>query len=192
MPSPKTRQSNYEAIRGGIKVGDSLAFVGRSGLYSRLIRTFTGRPTHFAPVAWIEEGGDNRVKLIEALEGKGVIMTYASERIAEYNGEVYLMRFNGSIPHNPARISLYLEDQIGKPYALTEALLSGPGQWFQIPGTDRSNSLFCSELDWQSKRWGGGVSEEFMGFDRTPTPRQMAQLPIWLEFVQLKGEYKPL
>lgn len=190
---PSTLQSSYSVIRWSIRPGDSLAFVGRRGIYSWLIRTFTGRPTHVAPVAWIEDSqGEPRVVLVEAVEGKGVVWSYASERVGEYDGNVYLMRLDPNISRGEKGIGEWLKDRIGIGYSMLEAVLSAPGQWFRIPGKDRGKALFCSELDWRSKVEGGSISVTWMGDDETPTPNQLKNLPIWLEFIQIKGVAEPL
>ena len=190
---PPTIKAEYRDIRWSIRQGDTLAFVGRTGFYSRMIRIFTGRPTHVAPISWIEDdAGTPRVKLVEALEGKGVIASLASERIESYDGEVYLLRLDPAILRDAEGIGRFLDGKIGTGYSLLEAILSAPGQWFRWPGKDRASALFCSEIDRQSKVYGGRISKALMGKDETPTPAQLVRLPIWKEFVQLKGDFRPL
>jgi len=189
---PPTKQSSYGIMRSQIRTGDFLAFVGRAGLFSWAIRTFTGIPTHIAPVAWVEDAdGDPRVVLVEAIEGKGVVKTYASERVSDYKGEVYLLRIDPLISFDPARASKFLMSAIGQRYSMINALLSGPSQWFRIPGRDRKNALFCSKLAHQVLRMSG-VNPSWWGKDMSPTPRQFIKLAIWKEFVQLHGEPRPL
>ncbi len=188
-----TRRGRYEDVRPHIRPGDSLFFVGEDGLFSWAIRTFTGVPTHVAAVARIEDPrGRNRVVLVEAVEGKGVVWGYASERIDAYQGRVYLACLDTSIRCDSAGVSNYLQEKIGSEYSMRDAVLSAPSQWFRIPGRERKEALFCSKLDWQSKRYGGRIHEVFMGPDGSPTPRQLAKLTIWRGFVQLKGEPKAL
>lgn len=188
-----TRQGKYEDVRPHIRPGDSLMFLGESGLFSWAIRTFTGLPTHVAAVARIDDPrGKNRVVLVEALEGKGVVWCYASERIEQYKGRVYLACLDTSIRCNHAGVGEFLQGQIGRDYSMRDAILSAPSQWFRIPGRERKEGLFCSKLDWQAKRYGGGIQEVFMGRDKSPTPRQLAKLPIWSGFVQIKGEPQAL
>lgn len=188
-----TKRGRYEDVRPHIRPGDSLMFVGGDGVFSWAIKTFTGVPTHVAPVAWLEDPrGANRVVLVEALEGKGVVWCYLSERIESYQGSVYLACLDTSMRINSGGVGSYLKDQIGREYSMRDAVLSAPSQWFRIPGRERKDALFCSKLDWQSKVYGGGIHQVFMGRDRSPTPRQLAKLPIWSGFVQLKGDYRPL
>lgn len=190
---PSTIQSTYAAIRSQIEVGDSLAFVGRNGLFSWLIRTFTGRPTHVAAVQWVDDdGGTPRVVLVEAIEGIGVVSSYASTRIEAYDGQVYLMKLDKNIAVHRRGISDWLQGMIGQPYSMVNAILSAPSQWLRIPGRRRANSLFCSKLDWLSKSEGGRMNQAYLGRDASPTPNQLKRLPIWEKFIQIKGEPEAL
>lgn len=188
-----TEQATYMSIRGDIKPGDSVMFVGSGGLFSWAIRTFTGRPTHVAPVAWLEDpDGRNRVVLVEAIEGKGVVWCYLSERIAAYNGSIYVAKLGSTIKRDGLGIGDFLRERIGLGYAMMDAILSAPSQWFRIPGRERLEALFCSKLDWQSKRYGGKINPAFLGNDPSPTPHQLAKLPCWSRFIQIKGEPRAL
>jgi hypothetical protein len=187
---PRTRQSSYPAERQNLRPGDVIAFVGRRGLFSWAIRTFTKRPTHVAPFAWMHEDSE-RVVLVEALEGKGVIPSYLSERIEGYYGEVYIMKLGTSHRFDPEKAAEYLRGMIGTPYSMFGALLSALGHWFRWGGKAMLNAVFCSKLAWIYLQ-RGGIQRPFLGNDETPTPNQLRNLPVWREFVQVWGEPKDL
>jgi hypothetical protein len=189
---PPTHRNSYDDIRPHLRVGDMLAFVGRAGLFSWAIRTFTGTPTHIAPIAWIDDpGGEHRVVLVEAIEGQGVVKSYASDRISAYKGEVYVMRLDPMVAFDMGAASRFLVSAIGQPYSMIDALLSAPSQWFRIPGRDRAKALFCSKLAWRTLVQGR-VNPAYLGRDRSPTPNQFMKLPIWCQFIQVAGEARPL
>jgi hypothetical protein len=188
---PPTRQSKYQDIRPLIKPGDCAAFIGRTGFFSWAIRTFSGRPTHVAPVAWIESDSAPRVVLVEALEGKGVVWSYLSERIEGYDGEVYIMRLDPTLRFDSAKSAEYLKNMIGTPYSMFGALFSAVGQWFKWGGKSLLNAVFCSKLAWWAL-YRGGILSIFLGRDQTPTPNQLKRLPVWFEFVQVGGDSNDL
>lgn len=188
---PSTKQSKYEDIRPFIKPGDVVAFVGRKGLFSWAIRVFTGRPTHVAPVAWIESDTVPRVVLVEALEGKGVVWSYLRERIKDYDGEVYLMRLDPNFRFDSVKSADYLRNMIGTPYSMLGAIAAAPGQWLRIAGKSVFNAVFCSKLAWFALSQGG-LMKVWIGDDETPSPYQIRKLPVWAEVIQIHGEPKEL
>lgn len=71
--------TTYESIRGQIKTGD-VFFTKSPAFFSRMIRLFTqSKVSHVGLFVIIE----NRIFCIETMEGKGCVMTLASQRLQE-------------------------------------------------------------------------------------------------------------
>lgn len=178
--------AQYEDIRPTLKTGDLVFFGGHDGFVSAAIRFLTASP--YSHVAIVLRSYEGRVVLMESttlLEGKrGVQRTLLSERIDRYRGLVDVATLSDSARMllNASICASFLERCEGKPYDTGGALLSGLGQWLRIPGRQRLDSLYCSELADAAHVAGGLI----VGRDRTPTPEEMAERPIFAEFYRVR------
>ena len=180
----------YDNIRGKLKTGDLVFFGGRDNVWSWLIRFFTiSEYSHVAIVLRTEEG---RVVLMESTtldtgngkKTRGVQRTYLSERIATYKGLVDIATLSSAVrcDFDARQCEQKLLELEGKPYDTWGAGLSGLGQYLRIPGRERLNALFCSELADAGHR-AGGLRH---GKDHTPTPEELSRRPIFDAFWRVK------
>lgn len=176
----------YAAIRERMNTGDLVFFAG-NGFVSRIIRFFTlSAYSHVAIVLRTE--ATDRVTLMEStsiMKGvRGVSMTYLSDRLKDYEGraDIAILSKDARATLNAEACREFLYKCVGKPYDTRGALLSALGQWFRIPGKERLDSLFCSELADASHRAGGLC----FGDDHTPTPEEMAERPIIEAFFRVR------
>lgn len=191
MFRPPTNVCDYTAIRPVIKTGDIVFFNGR-GFVSWLIRFFTGLPTHGAIVMRTES---DRIVLMEStmlVEGKrGVFQSLLSERAAAFEGEVWIARLSPDARRqlDTAKVEAWLLAQQGKYYDIIGAVYEGLEQLLPfLPESDYSRAFFCTRLCMAALRNGGlNVDREY-----SPTPHQLANLPLFSYFWQIKGAFKPL
>ncbi len=182
----KVNQSSYGDIRPFVQTGDIVAFGGASGFVSRGIQLVTR--SIYSHVAIVRRTEDGRVVLMEStslLSGRsGVIETYLSDRANDYPlVDVYRLYAGRRAVFNAEACDRYLQSVKGRPYDRKGAGLSGLGQWLRIPGRQRDNALFCSELADNAHCAGGLV----YGRDRTPTPEELIRRPIWGSIHRIKG-----
>lgn len=189
---PKTLLANYQDIRSSLLSGDLVFFDGDDGLFSWVIRKFTGRPTHVAILLRTE---DERWVLMESTtlnEGKrGVQRSYLSERIQAYRGRVWIGMLS---PEARKQIEVsvlqaWLEKQEGKRYDMAGAIYSGLDQLVRfLPDSKYSRAFFCSRLAMAALRIAGlQIVEEY-----SPTPHQLCRMPLFSVFRQVKGELTEL
>ncbi|MEB3210065.1 MAG: hypothetical protein VKL39_01865 [Leptolyngbyaceae bacterium] len=174
---------NYAQLRQYLMIGDMIAWTG-GGVFGTAIKAFTGEPTHVGAVRRIEEAGRGRVMLVEAIEGKGVVQTYLSERIAEAKGTVDIYFRDRRIPFSESKAAEYLDGIVGMDYSMAGAVFQG-GLGGAIPVIGRffgkdvfRDALFCSRVLDQMAR-AAGVPEEYLFNDQTPAPNQVARWKMW-------------
>ena len=106
---------NYTASRHLIKSGDLLAW-SRTGFISRLVRAWTGSTYSHVGVAWVVAG---RVFVLEALDGKGVVIRPLSNLLPVYHVDVGVIwtqeRENFALKH------------VGESYSFLDAIRAGFG-----------------------------------------------------------------
>lgn len=164
-----------------------MAFGGTPDIVGRGIRFLTWSQYHHVAIVLRTEA--DRVALMEASANyggiKGVAPTFLSQRIADTNGFVDLYTLAPSVRtiFDAERCAAHLLSLEGRPYDKIGAGLSGLGQWLRIPGRQRENALFCSELVDAGHVAGGLI----YGRDRTPTPREIIQRPIYGAAYRVKG-----
>lgn len=105
----------YAKFRPLIKSGDLLAWSGTSS-FGNLIRRWTGSSYSHVGIAWVI--GD-RVFVLEALDGRGVVISPLSNRLSCYHIET---RTNWTVTMEAKALALQL---IGKPYSYLDALRAG-------------------------------------------------------------------
>ena len=178
--------ATYDGIRRLVDTGDLVFFAG-NGFISRLIRFATLSPySHVAIV--LRTAANDRVTLMEStslMKGvRGVSMTYLSERLKDYEGraDIAILSKDARATLNAEACRDFLYRCVGKPYDTRGAFWAGVGQLFRIPGKERLDSLFCSELADAAHRAGGLC----VGGDHTPTPEELAQRPIIGAFYRVK------
>jgi hypothetical protein len=108
-------EEEYIAHRDKIKTGDIIAFSG-TGFISRVIRKFTGQTYSHVGIAWVVSG---RVFIVEALDGRGVVMRPLSIIFPFYRIE---SRSDFTELHEE-----YMLSKIGKAYSYFDAVLAGLG-----------------------------------------------------------------
>lgn len=189
----------YESVRDEIGTGD-LVFFNGTGAFSTIIRATTGIPTHVAVVhrtSRTNPADPDRVQLMESttlnrLSGKrGVQKTFLSERLAEYEGTIWLAKLATFVRAdiNWAKWQAYLDSVDGKGYDYFQAIGSGLGQLLPwLPSISLKKTMYCSELGGGALRESGAVPKSW---DATPTPHQLAQWNIYSEIIRLKGPAAP-
>jgi hypothetical protein len=181
----KVIKAAYDAIRPRLKTGDVVFFGGYDGWLSRLIRWGTLSSYSHAAIVWRADG--DRLLLMESttLLGKaGVQRTYLSERAADYRGIVDIAPLSSDARRSfdADACAEFLASVEGRPYDTWGAGLSGLGQYLRIPGRERYNALFCSELVDAAHRAGGLR----IGKDHTPTPEELSRRKIHEAFYRVK------
>jgi hypothetical protein len=179
------RKADYSDIRDMLDTGDVVAFGGGGGIVGRVIRAATFSKHHHVAVVYRNEA--DRITLLESSMNyggvRGVGFTYLSQRMEESDGIVDVLKL-GNVAINRAAAQRKCEALLGRKYDYVFALLSGFGQWLRIPGRQRLDALFCSELVDAVHVAGGLV----VGRDRTPTPAQIIKRPIYAACWRIKGE----
>lgn len=179
-------RSTYEVMRPRLKTGDVAFFGGHDGWVSKLIRWGTLSAYSHAAIVYRTDG--DRVLLMESttlLAGKsGVQPTVLSERIRTYKGIVDIAPLSRDARRgfDVAACEEWLQSVNGRPYDRKGAGLSGLGQYLRIPGRERADALFCSELVDLAHRAGGLL----VGSDHTPTPKELSQRPIYAGFYRVR------
>ena len=127
---------------------------------------------------------DESQQTAETVTKSAGALTYLSERLKDYEGraDIAILSKDARATLNAEACRDFLYKCVGKPYDTRGAILAALGQWFRIPGKEREDSLFCSELADASHRAGGLC----IGEDRTPTPEEMARRPIIDSFWRVK------
>ena len=182
----KPVRSSYDDIRPFVQTGDIVAFGGGKGFISWGIQLVTG--SEYSHVAIVRKTVDGRIVLMEStslLSGRsGVIETYLSDRANDYPiVDLYRLYAGRRAVFDAAACDRYLQNVKGRPYDRKGAGLSGLGQWLRIPGKQRDNALFCSELADNAHCAGGLI----YGRDRTPTPEELIRRPIYGAIHRIKG-----
>jgi hypothetical protein len=108
-------KEQYDRKRSDIKSGDIIAFSG-SGIFSKLIRRFTGETYSHVGIAWIV---GSRIFIVEALDGRGVVMRPLSEITPFYH-------LQNKIEFTDAIESSMLS-KIGMKYGYFDVILAGLG-----------------------------------------------------------------
>jgi virulence-associated protein VapD len=108
-------EEDYAANRDKIKTGDIIAFSG-TGFFGRLIRRFTGQTYSHVGIAWVISG---RVFIVEALDGRGVVMRPLSITLPFYRIE---SKSDFTEIHEE-----YMLSKVGKAYSYIDAILAGLG-----------------------------------------------------------------
>jgi len=179
-------RASYPAIRPRLRTGDVVFFGGADGFWSKLIRWGTMSAYSHAAIVWKVEGED--VRLMESttlLEGmRGVRPTSLLNRIVGYKGIVDVAPLSKDARQffDEKACADWLESVNGRPYDTRGAGISGIGQYLRIPGRERANALFCSELVDIAHRNGGLL----VGRDHTPTPQELAKRPIFEAFYRVR------
>lgn len=158
---------NYSELRSQIRTGD-LFFSAADDFISGAIRLFTrSRISHVGIFVWLEQ----RLFIAEAVEGKGVVLSLASSRLARCT-RAYWGR-----PAAKLREEKILREMIfqtlGERYDYAGAVLS-----LILP--KRDNEFFCSE--WAAAMLG----LEFPASERGVTPDDLARV-CSADFVALTG-----
>ena len=136
--------TGYDTLRDKIKTGDLLAFSG-FGLLSWLIQWRTkSRYSHVAMAVRLTEGAD-RLFILHAIWGLGVVLIPASRYLSSYRGRAWWVPLKASVvaTHPGLREGLLREAllELGKPYDWRGVIR------FVIPWVKQSNgAYFCSEL----------------------------------------------
>jgi hypothetical protein len=176
----------YPSVRPLLQTGDIVAFGGTRDLVGRGIRLATRSQYHHVAIVLRTEA--DRVVLMESSANyggvRGVSQTFLSQRIDDTDGIVDVLTLAQSMRtmFHADKCADHLLSLEGRPYDKIGAGLSGLGQWLRIPGRQRENALFCSELA-DSGHVAGGL---IWGRDRTPTPREITGRPIYGAVWRLK------
>ena len=161
--------TGYDSIRARVLTGDLIAFEG-SGLLSWIIQLRTkSRYSHVAMCVRLTEGAD-RVFLLHAVWGLGVVLIPASRYLSGYRGQAEWVALKPSmIAAKPTlRADLLREAllELGKPYDWRGVLS------FVLPWIKQSNKAFyCSELAADLRRRHG------LGTDIQLSPAQIVAQP---------------
>ncbi len=193
----------YDLIRDSIQQGDIIAFGGK-GFISGGIKLFTHSPvSHIGIVLETKvslqgEAQDGRViQIIESttLNGKnGVQINRASERIANYDGNVWWAPLADQVRKSCdwARFYRYLLKQTGKPYDYLQCLGMVWEPLIHIPLLGRAfmnprdaAKVYCSELACQALEVAGAIEP---GVNPSETsPEDLMKMAIYKDLYQMKG-----
>jgi len=193
----------YEKVRGAIATGDLIAYNGRGPL-STLIRWVCGYPTHVAMVSRVlDTNGDDRVQTIESTSMKvsgeriiGVQRTYLSERLANYDGDIWWLPLCTlracRILRNKERFQDLLDAREGARYDFLGALREGWSNIFPrlFPVREVDRRFFCSALVTYIYT-NMGVLPERLNY-RTISPKELCQYQLYSRVYQLAGVPKSI
>lgn len=158
---------NYAELRSQIRTGD-LFFSAADDFISGAIRLFTrSQISHVGIFIWLE----NRLFIAEAVEGKGVVLSLASSRLARC-ARAYWGRAGAKI-REEGMLREMIFQTLGQRYDYAGAVLS-----LILPKQD--NEFFCSE--WAAAMLG----LEFPASERGATPDDIARV-CGSDFVALTG-----
>ncbi|XOV81288.1 MAG: hypothetical protein ACFHVJ_10135 [Aestuariibacter sp.] len=198
----------YREVREQMRPGDIIAFGGRSR-FSELIKFSTrSNVSHVAMVFQSKMLNDNKDRyfnqVMEATtyqQFSGVMVNRLSERIANYNGEVWWLPLGESARQqfNDEQEACFefAMSQERKPYDMPQALRSAidiDKDWGIFDLLSRNNedftSFFCSELS-SAMLEAAKVLPTINASEITPI--DLCRFDIFAErYVQLKGEPKPI
>jgi hypothetical protein len=108
-------KEQYERKRSDIKNGDIIAFSG-VGIIGKIIRMFTGETYSHVGIAWVV---GNRIFIVEALDGRGVVMRPLSEITPFYHLQ--------NTKEFTDATETYMLSKIGMKYGYFDVLLAGLG-----------------------------------------------------------------
>jgi hypothetical protein len=172
-----------------------LAFFHGTGAFSRIIAVATGSPTH---VALVDVVAEDDLTLLESttlnrFSGKrGVQRVSLAQKIEEApESTVWLARLLPAVREalDWALADRYVYSILDRPYDYWQAVGSALGQYLPwLPSVSLKNALYCSELAAGVLRAGKAVPATY---DPTPTPRQLAQWPIYESVVRIAGPPRP-
>jgi hypothetical protein len=153
-----TRESE---VRGTIKEGDLVMF--RDGpLHDRIIELGSGEYCHSALTFFQDDGGEQRIYLVQATKERGVHTRLLSEQVQAFEGGIELWRIKTPFAdkYDVKKTLEHAKSKLGLPYAMT------PLYWFALDFLTcgllnlRSrkidpNAWFCSELvAWAAEKGG--------------------------------------
>jgi hypothetical protein len=177
---------NTKLLEPILRTGDLVFFGGDPSFVARAISFFTRSKYNHVGVVYRSAGGDTWLMEATAFFGgkRGVQSTLLSERVATYPGyiDLAMLKAYTRAEFDALACAEFLTGAEGKPYDFKGALLSGVGQWLRIPGWKHYDEMFCSELADAALRAGG----LHCGKDKTPTPHEISQRPIFQKFIRLK------
>lgn len=154
--------TSYELYRDQMQTGDLIAFSGR-GLFSWVIQWQTHSPySHVGLVVRLSEAGTQRVFLLHAILGQGVVLLPLSRYLGRHQGSAWWvpLRHEEARAVNPTyRSDLlgYTLQQLGRGYDLKGVLR------FLLPFIPASaGQNFCSELAAEAYRASRLRSDTFV------------------------------
>jgi len=192
-------QTDYEAVRDSMRIGDMIAFSGKSA-FSNIIKTITrSGVSHVAAVLDTNVEGTDRIQVIEStsLDGFiGVSTSFLSDRLRDYHGEAWWFPLG-----NPARTKMdtvkyydWMMLQNKKPYDFPQAVQSGLDSLWDWGGLmyakEDFDKLFCSELLAGAQE----VSKIIKRINASEvTPRDQTRFDLWYPYYyQILGEKREL
>ena len=157
--------TTYEEVRPRIQTGDLLAFAG-AGPFSWLIQWRTkSRYSHVALAVRLTEGA-NRVFLLHAIWGLGVVLLPASRYLSSYRGQAWWVPLKEPAPGIRAEMLLQALLELGRPYDWRGVVR------FVLPFVKQSNgAYFCSEIAAEIRRRVGLLR------DTQLSPAQVVEQP---------------
>jgi len=146
----------YEDIRKEMKAGDVIAFGGKGEL-SNIIKIATrSGVSHIGVIlqSQLRDDDEDRFfnQIIEStsLDGReGVQISRMSDRIRAYDGELWWLPRDDTLPFDQKKFFNFLFAQDGKKYDLIQALKAGVDLLDRLKitrNTEDFDKLFCSEL----------------------------------------------
>lgn len=188
--------TTYDSIRSQINIGDVIAFGGR-GVVSAAIKLLTRSPvSHVGTVLRVDP--TDRVELIESTtlaERKGVQVSFLSERIATYPGEIWWLSLSPTFRSciEWPRFTRFLLDyeQREVMYDYRQCLHMAFAPLAHIPGLgwlrnhEDLRRVFCSELIAAAFEYSGGLPFGCNSSDISPS--DLCRLNIYTQCVQLQG-----
>jgi hypothetical protein len=193
----------YQNIRARVKPGDVIAFGGKSG-FSDLIKIVTHTVcSHVGMVVQTQlkddKSGDHYNQIIEALTETGVSLGNLSQRILEFDGEIWWLPLNSTLRKKLKQKKMvdWLLRENHKPYDMPQAIKSALDALDNLPGPlgithnrEDFSKFFCSELVAGGLEVGGAISH-LNASESTPIDLCMFNL-YQNDYYQLKGQPKEI
>jgi hypothetical protein len=200
------RTAQYDDIRHQIEPGDVIAFAG-AGPASEVIQRATGSNISHVGIVLHPDPvpGEPPKQILQVIESTsldgftGVTVSHLRERIQRYDGRVWWLPLRDSVR---AKVDWqafhgFLLQQVGKPYDLPQAIMSGVDQLDDHALLQRAThavedfcQFFCSELVAGALEACGAIAHLNAS---EVTPIDLCTFSIFdQEYCQLKGAREPI
>ena len=148
--------AKYEDIRKEVKAGDIIAFGGKGNLSNIIKMATRSGVSHIGVILQAQLRGDGEERFFnQIIESTsiggfdGVQISRMSDRISDYDGELWWLPRNEALPFNQKEFFNFLFSQDGKKYDALQAIKAGVDILDSLGLTENKedfDKFFCSEL----------------------------------------------